>query len=165
MKKFYLFLTIVGLVITACQQTPKTVAVDIEAEKAVIDSLFNKFTSAFGEKDVAALASYLHEDALCLATDPSEFWNKQQMTEMWTQMLADFDPVLNYISKREIRVAADGNTATVVDQYIMPGFSPKILWRNAYHVIKTNGIWKINFLNCSFIPKNEDMPKLIEALQ
>jgi len=42
---------------------------------------------------------------------------------------------------------------------------PKIPMRNAYHVVKTDDGWKIFFGNAALIPYNEDIPKLIEALQ
>jgi hypothetical protein len=164
MKKNYLILFIAVVVITACQQKPKTDPIDIEAEKAAIDSLFDKLYSALSAQDVTTLASFLTEDALCIGTDPSEFWNKQQMTEMWTQMLADSAPKIKYINERKLKVAADANSATVVEQYTLPDTSPKILWRNAYHLVKTNGNWMILVVNCSFILKNDDIPKLIEVL-
>jgi hypothetical protein len=107
----------------------------------------------------------MSEDAICLGTDPSELWNKQQMTEMWTQMLADSAPKVNNIVERKIIVVADGNSAAVVDQYIMPDISPNIPWRNVYHLVKTNGNWKIFFFNCGFIPKNEEIQKLNDALK
>lgn len=152
------------MALTACQQTPKPVVVDIKAEKAVLDSIFKIFTSAFNAKDVATLSSYLREDALCLGTDPSEFLNKQQMTDAWTQMLSGGAPEINYIGERKIHVAADGNSAFVVDQYMMPAYC-KIPWRNAYHMVKTDGKWMILVLNVAFAPKNEDIPKLDSALQ
>jgi ketosteroid isomerase-like protein len=165
MKKSCVILIVAATVFTACQQKPATVAVDITSEKAVIDSIFNKFESAFSGKDVTTLASYLTEDALCLGTDPSEFLNKQQITEAWTQMLADSAPEINFLNKRAIKVEADGNSAFVVDQYIMPDAGAKLLWRNAYQLVKTNNEWKISVLNCSFILKNEDIPKLNKALE
>ena len=165
MKKNCLILFIAVMAITACQQAPKTVPVDLEAEKTVIDSLFDKFYSALSAKDVTTLASFVSEDALCMGTDPSEFWNKKQITDIWKQMLADSAPKMNYFGDRMIKVAADGNSAIVVDQYFMPVASPKIAWRNAYHLVKTNGNWMIFVFNCGFIPKNEDIQKLNEALE
>jgi ketosteroid isomerase-like protein len=165
MKKNIFAILFAMLAITACKQAPAPVVVDLETEKAVIDSVFDKFTTAFMERDVAALASLLNEDALCLGTDPSEFLSKQQITEMWSQMLADSAIEIINISERKIKVAADGNSATVVDQYMMPAISSKIPWRNAYHLVKTNDKWRIDFLNCALIPKNEDLPKLNQALE
>jgi len=164
MKKNCLFIFVVLLTITSCQVKPKTVAIDLNAEKAVIDSLFDKFYGAFNAKDAATLGSCLTEDALCCGTDPSEFWNKQQMTEMWSQMLADSVPELTFINERVIKVANDGNSAIAVEQYLLPGVTP-IPWRNSYHLVKLDNEWKILFLNCGFIPKNEDIPKLSASLQ
>lgn len=164
MKNIYIIFSIAAVMMTACQQTPKTASVDIEAEKAVIDSIFDTFYAAFSAKDVATLTSYLTEDVLCCGTDPSEFWNKQQITDLWAQMLADSAPEINYISERKIKVTADGRSAVAVDQYMMSAFSPKIPWRNVYHLVKTNDHWMIEFFSSSFIPKNEDIQKLNEAL-
>jgi hypothetical protein len=149
------------MVMTACQQKPKTVPVDTEAEKAAISSLFDKFNAS---RDADTLAAFLTEDALCCGTDPSEFWNKQQMTDGWRQLLTpDFE--INYICERKIKVAADGNSASVVERYMMPVYTPKIPWCNVYHLVKTNDKWMIDFLSCAFIPKNEDIPKLNKAVE
>jgi ketosteroid isomerase-like protein len=164
MKKFYLILITAALAITSCQKTPKTAFVDVRAEKIVVDSVLDKFNSAFSAGDAATLATYLTEDALCMGTDPSEFMNKQQLTAMWTQMFVDSVPKIIYMNERKIIVAADCNSATMVDQYMMPDVISKLIWRNAYHLVKINGDWKILVLNCSFIHKNEDLPKLSKAL-
>jgi ketosteroid isomerase-like protein len=164
MKKEFLISTIAAMFIIACQQVPKTVPVDKEAEKAVIDSLFDKFHAAWNTNDVASLASFLTDDALSMGSDPSEFFTKQQITDAWKQMLADSVPEIILLNERKIVVAPDGHSATVVDQYMMPGIVAGIPLRNAYHLIKTDGQWKILVLNCSYIHKNEDLPKIFEAL-
>ena len=165
MRKMYLILTIAVVILTACQQTPKTIPVDIEGEKDAIAAIFDKFYSAFNAQDAAALASYLTEDALCCGSDPSEFWNKQQITDVWTQTFADSTFEISFIiDKQEIKVAPDGNSAIVVDQYMLSAFTPKIPWRNVSYLVKTNDKWMIRFISFSLIPKNEDLPKLNEAL-
>ena len=166
MKKIYFLLSIVLVVVASCQQTPQVVPVDIEAEKANIATLFDRFNSAFNVKDVPAMAAFLTEDALSCGTDPSEFWNKKQITDLWTQSFADTTLKINYsYSKREIRVAPDGNSAIVVEQYIMPFLSSKIPLRNVYNAIKTKDNWMIDFISWNFIPKNEDIPKLNKAVE
>jgi len=166
MKKIYTILSMAVLVIVSCQQTPQVVPVDIEAEKAAVAALFDKFNSAFNAKDAAAMTTFLTEDALSCGTDPTEFWNKKQITDLWTQSLADTALKINYsYNKREIRVAADGNSAIVVEQYIMPFLSSKIPLRNVYNAVKTNENWMIDFLSWNFIPKNEDIPKLNKAVE
>jgi len=166
MKKIYTTLSMAVLVIVSCQQTPQVIPVDIEAEKAAVAALFDKFNSAFNAKDAAAMTAFLTEDALSCGTDPTEFWNKKQITDLWTQSLADTALKINYsYSKREIRVAADGNSAIVVEQYIMPFLSSKIPLRNVCNAVKTNENWMIDFLSWNFIPKNEDIPKLNKAVE
>ncbi len=165
MKKHLFIVLFATLAITACKQAPVPAIVDVEAEKASIDSVLYMMDSAWRAQNAESLASFLTEDALCLGSDPSEFLSKQQITEMWSQMFADSAIELNYISERQIKVAADGNSATVVDQYMMPTMSSKIPWRNAYHLVKTNDKWMIDFLNCSIILKNEDIPKLVQVLE
>ncbi len=137
---------------------------DTEAEKAALNELFDKFNSAFNANDAATLASYLTEDGLFCGSDPSEFWNKQEITDLWTEMFANSDPEITIISERMIKIAPDGNSATVVDQYMLPMFTPKIPWRDVYHTVKINGKWKINFFSASLTPKNKDITKLNAAL-
>jgi len=167
MKRIFLFLSIAAMAITACQQKPKTVPVDIEAEKAAISALFDKFTSALNVQDVKTLTALLTDDALGCGTDPSEFWNKKQLSDVWTQQFADSSLTINWlIDKREIRVAADGKSAIIVEQYVLPMIiSSKITIRNIYLTIKANGNWMIDFISWNIVLKNEDIPKLNKAME
>lgn len=166
MKKMYFILSIAVVIITACQQTPKPIPVDIEGEKDAIAAVFDKYYSAINNQDVATLSSFLTEDVLCCGSDPSEFWNKQEMTDLWTQSFADSTFKISFIiDKQEIKVAPNGNSAIVVDQYMFPLFTPKIPWRNVSYMIKTDNKWMISFISFSLIPKNEDISKLNEALE
>jgi hypothetical protein len=47
----------------------------------------------------------------------------------------------------------------------MPLISPKIPLRDVYKVVKTDDKWMIDFFSTSFIPKNEDIPKLNKAIE
>lgn len=152
MKKSFMFLFIVVMVIVACQQTRKLVPVDIKAEEAALNKLM----------DSMDFESNLTEDALICGTDPSEFWNKQQFLEQLEQT-KNAAPEFKSIGDRNIKVAPDGNSAIVVTQYII-SWSPKIPWRQVYHLVKTNDKWMIQFINIAFIPKNEDIQKLNEAI-
>ena len=166
MKKIYYLTIVAALLIVACQQTPKTIPVDIAGEKVAISALFDKYISAFNAKDAAAMATFLADDALSCGTDPSEFWNKKQIIDLWTQGFADTALKINYTySRREIRVATDGNSAIVVEQSIMPFLSSKIPIRTVYNAVKTNDNWMIDFISWNFIPLNEDIPKLNKAVE
>ena len=166
MKKIYSILIIALVVITACQQIPEPVSVNIEAEEVAIAALFDGFHTAFMGKDFTTLAEFITEDALSCGTDPLEFWNKKDITDLWEQSFTDTTFIIDYsISKQEIRVAADGNSAIVVQQYIMPFLSSKIPIRSVYNAVKTDDAWMIDFISWNFIPKNEDIWKLNKALE
>jgi len=147
-------------------QTSKTIQVDFETEKAAVADLFDKYYSALNAKDAAILPTFLTEDVLVCGTDPSEFWNKKQITELWTQGLAEATLEINItINKREIRVADDGSSAIVVEQYILPFLSSKIHIRTVSYAVKTNDKWMIDFMSFNLVPKNEDLSKLNIALE
>ncbi len=166
MRKLIVITALVLFAGIAFGQTSKTATVDIEAEKAAVADLFDKYYSAINAKDAATLATFLTEDVLVCGTDPSEFWNKEQITDAWTQGLADTTLEINItIGKREIRVADDGSSAIVVEQYIMPYISSKIHIRAVNYAVKTNDKWMIDFMSFNLIPKNEDISKLNKALE
>ena len=157
MKKIYYLTIVVAFLIAACQQTPKTIPVDIAGEKVAISALFDKFNSALNAKDVNTLTALLTDEALGCGTDPSEFWDKQQLSDVWKQGFADSSLKINWsIDKREIRVAADGNSAIIVEQYVLPIIiSSKIPLRNIYLAVKANKNWMIDFISWNLILKNE----------
>ena len=165
MKKIFYVMAVTAMVIVSCQPKTEPVAVDLEAEKAAINELFDKYYAAYDAGDIAGFTSFLTEDALCIGSDPSEFFTKEQFADLWEEMFGEAEglPRMQFISEPEIKLAADGNSATVIHQYVMPDFMP-INARNAYHVVNDGG-WKILVLNCSFIPYNEDLPKVIVALE
>jgi len=162
-------LVITGLLLfagIAFGQTSKSNQVNIETEKAAVADIFDKYYSAINAKDASTLPTLLTEDVLVCGTDPSEFWNKEQITDAWTQGLADNTLEINItIDKREIRVADDGSSAIVVEQYILPFLSSKIQIRTVSYAVKTNDKWMIDFMSFNFIPKNEDISKLNEAVE
>jgi ketosteroid isomerase-like protein len=166
MKKTICVFSIAVLLITACQTKAKIVPVNTEAEKASISALLNKYNSAFKAKDLNSILTTLSSDVLVCGTDPSEFWDKKQIIDMWTQAFADTSLKLNFsIDRREIRLVADGNSALVVDQYVMSFLSPKIPIRSVYHLVKVDEKWMLDYISWNLIPKNEDIPKLNKALE
>jgi len=166
MKKIYIILFIALMVIDSCQPKTKTASVNIDAEKVAISALFDKFSSTLITKDLNSATALMTEDALSCGTDPSEFWSKKEITDLWAQMLIDTSLNINYkIDRREIRVAIDGKSALVVEQYFFPSLSLKIPIRSIYHAVNINDKWMIDFISWNFIPKNEDVPKLNKAVE
>ena len=144
-------------------QTSKTTTVDIEADKAALNEIMDKLFSAAKDGDQTVFVSLLTEDALFCGTDPSEFHNKQHYVDLSKKESNDPTPEFNFIGDRKIKVASDGNSAIIVTQ-LMAAWSPKIPLRMVYHFVKTNDNWMILFTNAAFIPKNEDIQKLNEAI-
>jgi ketosteroid isomerase-like protein len=164
MKK-NLFLFIIAVIfMTACQQTPEQVSVNIEAEKAAIEDMLEDFLNGIKAQDVDTMASFILEDALVCGTDPSEFWNKEEIVDLWKQMLTESPIEFKYIGDKAIKVAPDGNSAIAVDQYYIPIYSPNIPWRNVYSLTKVEDKWMISFWSIALIPKNEDLEAINKAL-
>jgi hypothetical protein len=163
MKKLLIVTALVLFAGIAFGQTSKTATVDIEAEKAALNEIMDKLDSEAKDGDWTVFVSLLTEDALFCGTDPSEFWNKQYFVDLSKQDSNDPTPEFKYIGDRKIKVASDGNSAIIVSQ-LMAAWSPKIPLRMVYHFVKTNDNWMILFTNAAFIPKNEDIQKLNEAI-
>lgn len=164
MKKISILFVIAAMAIVACQQTPKVVPVDIQAEEATLNGIMDKFDEAFEAGNDSIVSAYVTEDALFCGTDPSEFWNKQEFFQPGEQDTASAGMEFNYISDRVVKVALDGNSAIVVTQFTI-AWSPKLPLRVVYHFVKTNDDWMIEFFNAAFIAKNEDIQKLNEAIE
>jgi len=166
MKTIHILFVIPLLVFAACQQNTETTTLDIEAEKDSIYDMFNRFNSAFITGDINTLESFLADNIIVLGSDPTEQWNKQEITELWEQMFsADIDYGYNVFGDRIIIVAPDGRSASVMEQYMMPYFSMIMPFRNSYHIVKTDGSWKILFLNTANVPRNEVLQKINGALE
>jgi len=153
MRKLIITTVLLLFAATAFGQTKTSDQVNIQTETTMINKLMDNLD----------FESLLTDDALICGTDPSEFWGKQQFVESMEQISND-PPEINSIGDRVIKVAPDGNSAIVVTQYII-AWSPKIPWRQVYHFIKTNEGWKVNFINVAFIPKNEQIETINNAIE
>ena len=154
------------MIITACQTKTKIVPVDTAAAKVAVTTVLDKYNSAMKGKDINVLMTLLTEDGLYCGTDSKEFLDKTALSNMMNQTLADTSLVFDYsIDKREIRIAADGNSAVSVEQMFVKVFSQKMPMRIVYHLVKNGDNWLIDFISWSFIPNNEDLGKLNKALE
>ena len=164
-KTFYLMLVAV-MVITACQTKTKIVPVDTAAAKVAVTMVLDKYNSAFKAKDANALMILLTDDGLYCGTDSRELLDKASLSNMMNKAFADTSLKVNYsIDKREIRIAADGNSALALEQMVFKAFSEKIPMRMVYHLVKNNDNWLFDFVSWNFIPNNEDLGKLNKALE
>jgi len=164
-RTFYLMLVAV-IIITACQPKTKIVPVDTAAAKVAVTTVLDKYNSAFKAKDVNAILTLLTDDGLYCGTDSKELMDKASLSNMMNQTLADTSLKVNYsVDKREIRIAADGNSAIAVEQMFFKAFSQKIPMRMVYHLVKNGDNWLFDFVSWNFIPNNEDLGKLNKALE
>ena len=163
--KPYLLLSVI-LMMAACQPQIKTEPVDVAAAEAAVFALLDNYHNSMKASNSNDLMNLLDTDGLYCGTDPVELWNKETLSNMMTEAMADSSFIFDYsIDKRIIRVAAEGTTALVLEQFTISVFSEKIPIRFVTHVVKTDETWMIDFFSWSFIPNNEDIAKLNKALE
>lgn len=164
--KNYLSILIAIVIFVAVSCHPKQEPVDLVSAKKAVSETMEKFNSASKARDFDAVGSFISEDALLCGTDKSEFWNKAQSMEMMSETLSNEDVSMDYtIQRREIRMAADGKSAVVIEQYIMPDlFGPTLPIRSVSHLVKIENEWMIDFFSWNVIPDNEDLPTIASAL-
>ena len=154
------------MLMTSCQQKPVTVAVDPEAVKAELATFMDEYNMAYKAMDINKMTAFCTDNAMFLGTDPSEFWNKQQITDYFMAQGTDSTMKLEFkVDRREIMVAADGKSAIVVEQFFIPLISTKIQVRCIDKVVKVNDKWMFDFLSWNIVARNEDIPKLNAALE
>jgi len=164
MKKIYYLMIVAATLIAAC--LPKNQPVDTAAAKEAVNAMMDKYLTAWNAQDANLFDTFLADDGLYIGTDPSEFWNKDTLKAVIIKQFADTTMKYNYvIDKREIKVAPDGNSAIVVEHFTVNAISPKLIFRNITRVAKKGEDWKIDFASWNFIFKNEDLGKIIMALE
>jgi hypothetical protein len=166
MKKTPLLMWAVVMIMTSCQQKPATVIVDPEAVKVELATFMDEYNAAYKAMDINKMTAFCTDNAMFLGTDPSEFWNKQQIIDYFMAQGTDSTMKIEFkVDRREILVAADGKSAIVVEQFFIPLISTKIQVRCIDKVVKVNDKWMFDFLSWNIVAKNEDIPKLNAALE
>jgi uncharacterized protein (TIGR02246 family) len=164
-KSKIILLAVAAIIFIACQTEPPKAAVDLAPMKEELNQMLDKYMDAWNTKNTDVVVAFLSEDCLVCGTDPSEFWDKQKITDYWREYEADTSQHAKFsLQKREIRVAKDGNSAIAIEQSFISGFSPNIQVRVSYNIINKDGNWLFDFINMAFIPKNEDIGKLMAAV-
>ena len=164
MTKSLIVLGAICIVFASCQKPqPEAPAVNQEEASKALGEFFDRFNESFKRKDANGVGNFLSDDGLFLGTDPGEFWSKQRVVEEISNMAKDTTVNANYnIDKREIRMSADGTTAIVIEQMVVP-FLGKIPARTIAHAAMKDGQWKIDFFSWNMAPKNESLKKLSEV--
>ncbi len=155
------------MTITSCQQKEAAAPYDAAAEKDSIAKNLEIMYTAFTAKDANTFLPLLTDDCLYCGTDSEEFWDKEGYSKLFNEMSADTTYVAPTftLGKREIRLAKSGNTAIVVDQFLVSGWSDRIPVRNVTHHVKVDNKWMCDFVSMSFVPYNEDLEKIFLAVK
>lgn len=166
MKKIIPPLILVAIMFSSCNNKNEVPTADPEESRIAVEKTLDRHWSAVKEGDAETILDLLTDDALSCGSDSKEFWSKTAMADNIRNMFTDSAMKINVkIDKRIIRVASDGNSAIALEQMFLEPYSQKIPVRNVYHLVKVNNDWKFDFTSVSFIPDNEDIGKLNEALQ
>jgi len=166
MKKTAFLIWAVLVILTSCQQKPVTVAVDPEAVKAELATFMDEYNVVYKAMDINKMTALCNDNAMFLGTDPSEFWNKKQITDLFMAQASDSTMKIEFkVDRREILVAADGKSAIIVEQFFIPLISTKLQVRCIDKVVKVNDKWMFDLLSWNIVARNEDIPKLNAALE
>ncbi len=163
MKKL-IFLSLIVILSFSCQQTQKPV--DTDLAKAEIAEVLDNLRDDMASLDVDGYMGYLAEDGIFFGTDESEFWDKSELRKQMSAMPDSIHEMSFPLDKREIRLTADGKSAFATEQYLKTEmFGPNLPMRIDYHLVKTNDSWMVDVITMNFIPYNEDLPIIINALK
>ncbi len=166
MKKTFVLFWFALILLASCQPQVTKKPVDLVAAKDTVNVLLDTFMKAFQTMKPESVENMLSAEGLFCGTDPGEFWPRKTLLDSWKQLPADAAGNFQYVlDKREIRVAKDGSSAIVIEQYIFKPISSKIPVRAVYSVTKSDGKWVIDFISWSLVPKNRDIAKLNKALE
>ena len=130
------------------------------AANTAVTTLMNEYLNAYNSKEIAFYQNTITDSALILGTDPNEFWTKEKAISEMAKVFKENAALKMVFDTLVIRVSADGNSAFVIDQVV----GEKVAFREMLHVVKVNDKWMFDLINWTFVPKNEDMPKINKAL-
>jgi len=126
----------------------------------------DEYNAAYMALDINKMTALCNDNAMFLGTDPSEFWNKKQITDLFMAQASDSTMKIEFkVDRREILVAADGKSAIIVEQFFIPLISTKMQVRCIDKVVKAGDKWMFDLLSWNIVARNEDIPKLNAALE
>lgn len=165
MKKIHLFVLLLVIIATQIQgQTNSAYPENSPANDNLIKVLDNMYL-AYNTKDIKLFLSLMADDGLYCGTDSKDLWHKDIYSKRMTELFADtsFHSQIK-VDKREILMAKDHNSAIVVDQFFFE-WNKKIPVRHVAHLDMEGSKWRCNFISTSYIPNDEDMEKITNAVK
>jgi len=154
------------MLFTVSQAQTKSASGDKTSVKEAITKSLDKMYADYQAKDFKNVLAFMTEDCLVCGTASKEFWDKSANEKMFKAMSADTSvhPPIVKIDKREIRLAKDGKSAIVIEQYFVNEWSSKIPVRNVSHLVNIKGKWFCDFMSSAFIPLNKDLDKIFKSV-
>ena len=161
---FYTMLLAVTL-ICSCQPPSKPDSFDPVAQRLELAKTLDQLYLAYNTRNNQSFLSLMADDGLFCGTDSKNLWDKVTYSKLMTAMFADpkFAPNIS-VNQREIRLEKDGKSAMVVDQFFFE-WNRKIPVRHIVHFVRRGNGWRFNFLSTTFIPNDEDLDKIFNAVK
>jgi uncharacterized protein (TIGR02246 family) len=165
MRKLFLLLITLLLMSQVVLAQAKSNSVETESFKKELTLTLDKMYMAYNTRDIRSFLSLMADDGLFCGTDSKNIYDRATYANQMTEMFADssFSPNIT-VDKREIHFDTDRNSAMVVDQFFFP-WNNKIPVRHVAHFIKIRNKWVCNFISTSFIPNDEDLGKIFDAVK
>ena len=169
--KVVLSFFILVILFTACNRGNETdgeigsTDTSVNFPRASIIKVLDSMHQGFRTKNFKLMESFLTEDGLYLGTDPTEIWSKKQLSQYFDKSNRNSKDLTYNILSRTILPGKNFNTALCVEQYYLSTMSDKMMVRSISRLVKRDESWKISFYSWNFIPRNEDIKKLNEALK
>jgi hypothetical protein len=147
-----------------CNTPPAPESVDLDAEKAAIEKVMETIFKAVDDRDADMLGSVFADEGIFMGTDPNELIPKDTLVSTWAQLMQMPEiPPFELITEPFIRIQPDGKTAIYSHQYYWKLFT-SIPLRQTFWLVKKDSVWLIDFFDFSFVPYNEQIPALNEAI-
>ena len=164
MKKTILISLLVVVCATFSIAQKKEAPVRKSSGEAELRQVLHNLYLAYNTKDIKLFLSLMSEDGLFCGTDSKDLWDKSTYSKLMTELFADpsFHSLIS-VDKRKIHFDTNKNSAIVVDQFFFE-WNKKIPVRHVAHFVKVGNNWMCNFISTSYIPNNEDMEKIVKAL-
>lgn len=172
MKKLLIPSIILAFAVVSCQSPPppppeemEEETIDLAAIEKEVGAFIESYNENFQGRKADEAIAMLADDGLFAGTDPKEVVNKETISEMMRQMLADttLDLTMNP-QLTEIKVAADGKSAIILEQTQAINWAPNIPIRVVSQVRATDDGWKVSFMSWSFLMNNEDVAGVNDML-
>jgi hypothetical protein len=177
MKKFFLFLSVLATVY-ACNNSSKNetnatdssvVSMNTEPTDSAqahkdLGTLMDSVDNAFKRKDISFIENYMTKDGLYMGTDPDEIQNYDEYHNYIVNAMKDTTMKSWDFNVTRRIINAKGSSAIIVEQFMFPAISNKVMLRTISHARYENNKWVIDMHSYNVIPKNADLAKIDKVL-